>query len=114
MVDVEWFGHACFAVKGKTKTLMFDPFKGIGLPEPNAKADIILCSHGHPDHNNTKPVSHEKSIVMEAFIGTRQIDEVSIKGVATFHDDSEGSKRGRNSAYVVHFEDVSFFDSLLD
>jgi L-ascorbate metabolism protein UlaG (beta-lactamase superfamily) len=108
LVDVEWFGHACFAVKGKTKTLMFDPFKGIGLPEPNAKADIILCSHGHPDHSNTKPVSHEKSIVMEAFIGTRQIDEVSIKGVATFHDDSEGSKRGRNSTYVVDFEDVAF------
>jgi Cft2 family RNA processing exonuclease len=52
---------------------MFDPFKGIGLPEPKAKADIVLCSHGHQDHNNTKPVSHEKSVVMEAFTGTRQI-----------------------------------------
>ena len=108
MVDVEWFGHACFAVKGKTKTLMFDPFKGIGLPEPNVKADIVLCSHGHPDHNNTKPVSHEKSVVIEAFTGTRQIDEVSIKGVVTFHDSSQGSKRGRNYAYVVHLEDVAF------
>jgi len=108
LADVEWLGHSCFAVRGKTKTLMFDPFKGIGLPEPKAKADIVLCSHGHQDHNNTKPVSHEKSIVMEAFTGTKQIDDVSIKGVLAFHDDSQGSKRGRNSVYVVHFEDVAF------
>jgi len=90
------------------KTLMFDPFKGVGLPEPKAKAEIVLCSHGHGDHNNTKPVSHGQTIVMEAFTGTKQIDNVSIRGVATFHDDSQGSKRGRNSVYVVDFEDVAF------
>jgi L-ascorbate metabolism protein UlaG (beta-lactamase superfamily) len=87
---------------------MFDPFKGVGLPEPKAKADIVLCSHDHQDHNNTKPVSHENSVVMKAFTGTKQIDDVPIRGVATFHDDSQGSKRGRNSVYVVNFEDVGF------
>ena len=108
MVDVEWFGHACFCVRGKTKTLMFDPFKGIGLPEPKVKADIVLCSHSHQDHNNTNPVRHEKSIVMEEFTGTKQIDGVSIRGVPVFHDESQGSERGRNSVYAVHFEDVAF------
>ena len=34
------------------KSLIFDPFKGVGLPEPKAKADIVLCSHSHSDHNN--------------------------------------------------------------
>jgi L-ascorbate metabolism protein UlaG (beta-lactamase superfamily) len=81
LTDVEWLGHSCFAVRGKTKTLVFDPFKGIGLPEPKAKADIVLCSHGHQDHNNTKPVSHEGSTIIEAFTGTKQIDDISIKGV---------------------------------
>jgi L-ascorbate metabolism protein UlaG (beta-lactamase superfamily) len=108
LADIEWLGHSCFAVRGKTKTLVFDPFKGIGLPEPKAKADIVLCSHGHQDHNNTKPVSHEGSTIMEAFTGTRQIDDISIKGVLAYHDDSQGSKRGRNSIYAVHFEDVAF------
>jgi L-ascorbate metabolism protein UlaG (beta-lactamase superfamily) len=87
---------------------MFDPFKGVGLPEPKAKADIVLCTHGHQDHNNTKPVSHEKSVVMEAFTGTKEIDDIPIRGIATFHDDSQGSKRGRNSVYVVDFEDMTF------
>jgi L-ascorbate metabolism protein UlaG (beta-lactamase superfamily) len=87
---------------------MFDPFKGVGLPDPKAKADIVLCSHDHQDHNNTKPVSHGKTVVIEGFTGTRQIDDIPIRGVATFHDDSEGSKRGRNSVYVVDFQDVAF------
>ena len=34
--------------------------------------------------------------------------EVSIKGIATFHDDAQGSKRGRNSAYVVDMDDLVF------
>jgi L-ascorbate metabolism protein UlaG (beta-lactamase superfamily) len=108
LVDVEWLGHSCFMIRDETKTLMFDPFKGVGLPEPKTKADIVVCSHSHSDHNNTRPVSHEKTTVIEAFTGTRQVDKISIKGVATFHDDSQGSNRGRNTAYVVRFDDVTF------
>ncbi len=46
-------------LKGKNKSLIFDPFKGTGLPEPSVKADIILCSHSHSDHNNADAVKHE-------------------------------------------------------
>ena len=108
MVEVEWFGHACFTIRDGPKTVIFDPFKGVGLPEPKIKADVILCSHGHSDHNNAKAVSHEKSTAIEGFTGTREIDGMSVKGVAAFHDDSEGSKRGRNSVYVVRMDDIAF------
>ena len=47
LVDVVWLGHACFMLKGTVSNVMFDPFKGVGLREPRAKADIILCSHSH-------------------------------------------------------------------
>jgi L-ascorbate metabolism protein UlaG (beta-lactamase superfamily) len=108
LVEVEWLGHACFTIRGGTKTVIFDPFKGTGLPEPKTKADVVLCSHAHSDHSNARAVSHEKSTVIEGFTGTREIDSMSIKGVATFHDDSQGSKRGRNSVYVVRIDDVAF------
>jgi L-ascorbate metabolism protein UlaG (beta-lactamase superfamily) len=107
MVDVAWLGHACFMLRGE-KSLVFDPFKGTGLPEPKAKADIILCSHSHSDHNNAGAVKHEKSIVLEGFTGARQINNVSIKGIATSHDDAQGSKRGKNSVYVVCLDGVAF------
>jgi len=87
---------------------MFDPFRDIGLPEPTAKADIILCSHSHSDHNNAAAVRHGKSVVLEGFAGEKQIGNVSIKGVPTFHDDAQGGKRGRNSIYIVDFDGVSF------
>jgi L-ascorbate metabolism protein UlaG (beta-lactamase superfamily) len=108
LVDVIWLGHACFLLRSDTKSLIFDPFKGTGLPEPKLKADIVLCSHSHSDHNNVAAVKHEKSAVLEKFTGTKQIDGVSVKGIATFHDDAEGGKRGRNSVYVVELEGVRF------
>jgi L-ascorbate metabolism protein UlaG (beta-lactamase superfamily) len=90
------------------KTLVFDPFKGTGLPEPRARADIVLCSHSHSDHNNVGAVKYEKSIVLEGFTGAKQIDNISIKGIATFHDDAQGSKRGKNSVCVVGLDSVNF------
>ena len=108
LVEVIWLGHACFLLKSDMKSLMFDPFKGTGLPEPKLKADIVLCSHSHSDHNNVAGVKHEKSTVLEKFTGTKQIDGVSVKGVATFHDDAKGGKRGQNSVYVVELEGIRF------
>lgn len=108
MVEVTWLGHACFLLKDKTKSVMFDPFRGIGLPEPKVKADIVLCSHSHRDHNNIKAVSHEKSVVLEGFVGEKQINDLSIKGVATFHDEAQGHKRGSNSVYAVKLDGLSF------
>ena len=108
MVDINWLGHACFLLKDKMRSLIFDPFRGVGLPEPKVKADIILCSHSHSDHNNAGAVRHEKSLILEEFTGTRQIDGIPVKGVATFHDDAQGRKRGRNSVYVVVLDKIVF------
>jgi len=90
------------------KILIFDPFKGVGLPEPRVKADIILCSHSHGDHNNAGAVRHERSVVLEGFTGAKQINNMSIRGIASYHDDTHGRKRGRNSVYVVGLEEVTF------
>jgi len=95
-------------LKSKTKKLIFDPFKRIGLQEPDAKADIILCSHIHSDHNNAAAVSHGRSIILQGFTGMARIGSVSVKGIATFHDEVQGSKRGKNSIYLVGLDDLSF------
>jgi L-ascorbate metabolism protein UlaG (beta-lactamase superfamily) len=103
-----WHGHACFELQGKDVTIITDPFKGVGIPEPKANADIVLCSHSHRDHNNVNPVLAKGGQVLEGFVGSREINGVSIRGVAAFHDEASGSKRGRNTIYTFDLDRVQF------
>jgi L-ascorbate metabolism protein UlaG (beta-lactamase superfamily) len=108
LVKVIWHGHSCFELQGKSVTVVIDPFKGIGIPEPKAVADIVLCSHSHQDHNNVKPVLAKQGETLESFEGSKNVKGVSVKGVATFHDDVKGSKRGKNSIYTFNLDGVQF------
>jgi len=108
MVEVIWHGHACFELRGKETIVVFDPFEGLGIPEPKANADVVLCSHSHRDHNNIGPVLKDGGIVLEGFVGSREIQGVSVNGVASFHDAVGGKQRGKNSIYVVQLDDIRF------
>jgi len=108
LIEVIWHGHACFELKGNKAIVVFDPFEGLGIPEPKANADVVLCSHSHRDHNNFGPVLKKGGTVLEGFLGSRDVSGVSIKGIATFHDDVEGSQRGNNSVYVVQLDGLRF------
>jgi L-ascorbate metabolism protein UlaG (beta-lactamase superfamily) len=108
LVKVKWHGHSCFELQGKNVTIVTDPFKGIGIPDPKAAADIVLCTHSHQDHNNAKPVLGKGGQVLEGFVGSKNLKGVPIKGVATFHDEAAGSKRGKNSIYNFALDAVQF------
>jgi L-ascorbate metabolism protein UlaG (beta-lactamase superfamily) len=95
-------------LQGKNVTVVTDPFKGIGIPDPKAAADIVLVSHGHRDHNNVKPVLGKDGQVIESFTGVKEVKGLTVKGVATFHDNSNGSRRGKNSAYIFDLDGVQF------
>jgi L-ascorbate metabolism protein UlaG (beta-lactamase superfamily) len=105
---VIWHGHACFELQGEGATIVLDPFKGVGIPEPKAAADIVLCSHSHRDHNNIKPVLKKEGQVLEGFVGSKTVKGVPIKGVAAYHDEAKGSKRGKNSIYTFNLDGVQF------
>lgn len=108
LVKVLWHGHSCFELQGKTVTVVTDPFKGIGIPEPKAAADIVLVSHGHRDHNNVKPVLAKDGEVLESFTGNKEVKGLTIKGVETFQDNSNGSRRGKNTVYTFGLDGVQF------
>ena len=95
-------------MRGKGAIVVFDPFEGLGIPEPEANADVVLCSHSHRDHNNSGPVLKEGGTVLKGFVGLRVISGVPIKGIATFHDAVGGSQRGKNSVYVVQLDGLRF------
>ncbi len=109
MVEVVWHGHACFELKGEKTTIVIDPFTGIGLPEPRAEANLVLCTHSHRDHNHVTPVLKLGGTVLEGYVGPYiYFQGVPVQGIATFHDDTEGSQRGRNSVYTLQLDGVAF------
>lgn len=53
-MKITYYGHACFAIETKGKTLLFDPFVTYNsladIDVSTIKCDYILLSHAHQDH----------------------------------------------------------------
>ena len=100
-MKIAWHGHSCFEVHDGLVVVM-DPHDGrsIGIKPPVVRADICLISHDHFDHNCSRIVYGDPSVIREA--GERVVKGLKLIGIPTFHDDEGGAKRGRN--IVFHFE----------
>jgi L-ascorbate metabolism protein UlaG (beta-lactamase superfamily) len=108
MLQIRWHGHACFEIKNDV-TLVTDPHDGksIGIPAPIVAGDIILVTHDHYDHNSVKTVEKDGSKVVTDG-RKRNISDIEIRGVESFHDEVEGAKRGNNIMYKFIMEGIKF------
>ena len=53
-MQIQWLGHACFAIRYKDYTILIDPYNSdytAGYPKLRLKADMVLVSHEHYGHN---------------------------------------------------------------
>jgi L-ascorbate metabolism protein UlaG (beta-lactamase superfamily) len=108
LLQIRWHGHSCFGITNEI-TLVTDPHDGksIGIHAPNVTGDIVLVSHDHYDHNSVKSVEKEGSKVITD-TRKRNISNVEIKGIESFHDECRGEKRGNNIIYKFTVEDITF------
>lgn len=108
MLQIRWHGHACFEITNDV-TLVTDPHDGksIGIPAPNVAGDIILVSHDHYDHNSVKTVEKDNSKVVTDE-RKKNISNIEIQGIESFHDECDGAKRGDNIIYKFTMDDVTF------
>ncbi len=88
-----WYGHACFELRSSAGSVVFDPYRpgsvpGLSLPELNA--DVVICSHGHSDHNCSEAVK----------LSGRE-PEFKVTQIPVFHDDQCGKLRGKNLCSIV-------------
>ncbi len=108
MLQIRWHGHACWEITNNI-TLVTDPHDGksIGIPAPTVEADVILVSHDHYDHNSVKTVEkHDSRVVTDE--RKRNINEVEIRGIESFHDEVKGAKRGENIMYKFIMDGIKF------
>ncbi len=92
---IEWLGHACFKITEKGYSVVIDPYKPKmvpGLLEFGATADMVLCSHGHPDHHYTEGVTINKD---------KKENPFRIETLSSYHDKQKGKKRGPNIMHVL-------------
>ncbi len=103
-MDITYLGHSSFRLKGKTSSVVIDPFdpKSVGFPFPKVSADIVTISHKHKDHNRVELVKDVKKVISGP--GEYEINGVSIIGIASFHDNQKGAKRGKNTIYVIEMD----------
>lgn len=99
-VKIRWLGHACFEITAPSGiTVVTDPFdEQVGYPLPAVSADVVTVSHNHFDHNNVSVVKGNPRVFKGP--GTHEAHGITAKGVATFHDEAGGRKRGKNTVFV--------------
>jgi len=108
MLQIRWHGHSCWEITND-KTLVTDPHDGksIGIQAPSVMGDIILVSHDHYDHNSVKTVEKTDSKIITDE-RKRNINNVEIMGIPSFHDESHGAKRGSNIIYKFKMDGIRF------
>jgi L-ascorbate metabolism protein UlaG (beta-lactamase superfamily) len=105
---IRWHGHACFEMEGSV-TVVTDPHDGksLGIAAPHAKADLVLVSHDHFDHNCISVVSGPDASVIRKPVMTVERG-VRVEGITAYHDTSGGSKRGQIVIFKFELDGITF------
>lgn len=105
-MTIKWIAHACFYITLESgKTLLFDPFSGIGYEMPELTADMVFVSHSHYDHSAVDKVKGDFTVYDKP--GVYEQDDVKIEGFLTYHDDVMGEARGENIIFKIKTEGVT-------
>ncbi len=107
-MKIRWHGHACFEISD-SKTIVTDPHDGksIGIAPPVVKADIVLITHDHFDHNCARVVKGESVKVVNT-LGNKKIGDAQITGIPSYHDEVKLENRGKNIIFKFILDDISF------
>jgi L-ascorbate metabolism protein UlaG (beta-lactamase superfamily) len=101
-MKVKWLGHSSFLITSDSGTkIVTDPYgtvPGLRYGAIKETADIVTASHDHFDHNNAAAVKGNPVVVR----GTAKVQGIEFKGVPTYHDETEGKLRGKNT--ILCFE----------
>jgi L-ascorbate metabolism protein UlaG (beta-lactamase superfamily) len=102
-------GHASFLIEAEDGTrVITDPFEAgsydgaVGYAPIDDSADIVTVSHDHADHNAVDSVTGAPEVVRGA--ESTSVKGIRIRGVNTYHDESAGRQRGKNTVFVMEID----------
>ena len=101
-------GHAKFLIELENGLrIVTDPYDATcGYPVTPVKADVVLVSHGHHDHSAVDTIPGKPRVIDKA--GAYDLgDGVTVTAVEAFHDDAQGTKRGRTLLFSIRAEGLN-------
>ncbi|MBI3305062.1 MBL fold metallo-hydrolase [Candidatus Parcubacteria bacterium] len=104
---ITWYGQSCFRLQGTSVVLVIDPFsKDIGLTPQRGRADVVLVSHHHSDHDNVRTIEGEPIVADGP--GEYEAKGVAVRGILADHDEAGGTLRGKVTIYTIELENIRF------
>lgn len=104
-MDIQWYGHSCFRMRGANGTVIADPYgPGPGFKLPRVRADIVTVSHDHPGHSAAGAIQGEPFLIDGP--GEYEIHGVFVVGVRMEHDARGGGNLGFSNAFCILDEDL--------
>ena len=103
-MEITFLGHSSFKLKGKSATLITDPFnpKMTGFSFPKTSADIVTVSHDHEDHNQSQLVEGNPFVIFGP--GEYEIKDVLLFGLPTFHGKEDEKEAEKNTIYLIEMD----------
>jgi L-ascorbate metabolism protein UlaG (beta-lactamase superfamily) len=118
-IKVAWYGQSFFVIESqKGVRIAFDPhlIQEYGRPV-GVKADAVLISHNHNDHTMIEALDNYKDKSLRVIRGLKgtglradwasvdeKVGDVSIRSVGLYHDDMEGLRSGKVTAFIVEMD----------
>ncbi len=107
-MKVKYFGHASFLFTSASGVkVITDPYTSgsdISYGKVEETADAVLVSHDHGDHSDVRFIRGRPPVLKEP--GSRDVKGIKFTGVATFHDEAGGRKRGSNVVFCFEMDGV--------
>jgi len=110
-MEIQWYGHSSFLLTtAKGIKIIMDPYEpgafggGIMYRPIVDKADIVLVTHDHADHNYVAGLAGNPQVIKEA--GRHEVKGIVVQGFPSYHDASCGSERGENIIFIVVADNI--------
>ncbi|MBI2868098.1 MAG: MBL fold metallo-hydrolase [Chloroflexi bacterium] len=104
-MEITWLGHSCFRLKGKTASVVTDPYDAsIGPALGNPTADIVTVSMETPAHNCAAAVGQARRVLRRP--GEYEVAGVTVTGLIFPSSLKDVDAPLRNVVYLFEMDDM--------
>ncbi len=101
---LKYLGHSFFTLTLEDGTVIAtDPYGDFyNYPKRSVRAQVCTISHHHHDHDGLQCISSDARVIDQEDV--HRLENMTITGVRTCHDERGGALRGENVFFIIEAE----------